>query len=764
MAHDNSDPMRQALALLEAGNAGAACPALKKLCDARPSDPQAWHFLGICHNALGNTLEAEKCLRTAIACQSPSAYTYSNLGTLLVKQDRFDEAMPFFERAVEINPELADAYVGLAYVHLQQGRFREAETACERAARMAPELAEAHYTRGLICTAQKDWTSAIKHYDRSLQLNPGNSNAHNNLGIAYASLNDLDRAIASYQSAIRIDRGNHKAHVNLGISCAQKRMFPEAISEYRAALAIDAEYPAAHFNLGVAYSAQHETDLAINSYRAATRHKPDYVEAWVNLGVIYIEMMQMDESELCLKHALEIDPRNQDAMYNLTVSLLHQGRLEEAISQYQELFKIAPNHRMGWDNYLYFLNFLPTADPTFISDEHKRWGRRPDPGAAQRGLARKFDIRNKQRLKIGYVSPDFRSHSVSYFLEPILANHRPENVEVYCYAELQKADAVTHRLRSLGHHWRTTTGASDTEVAKLVSDDGIDVLIDLAGHSSGNRLEVFSYRPAPVQVTYLGYPSTTGHPEIDYLLTDAWADPQGTEKYFVEKLVRLPDSFCCYQPPSDSPALSPLPCTNHGHITFASLNNQIKLNDEVLSLWGDILDALPGSKLVLQAREFTDDSNRSRFQNRLVHNGVDVTKVRLLSSMTFREHLAVYQDVDIALDTFPWCGHTTSCHALWMGVPIVTLSGDRHATRMASSILHNIGLPDLIANTHDEYAGIALRLSRDRPRLATLRATMRERMLSSPLCNGAAFTRNLEDAYRMMWTSMRQQQAELKHH
>ena len=358
-----------------------------------------------------------------------------------------------------------------------------------------------------------------------------------------------------------------------------------------------------------------------------------------------------------------------------------------------------------------------------------------------------------RRLKIGYVSPDFRGHSVAYFVEPLLKGHDRQAVEVFCYAEVTRPDTVTAHLQGLVDHWLVTVGLSDEELAERIRADGIDILVDLAGHTANNRLRVFARKPAPVQVTWLGYPNTTGLEAIDYRLVDAVTDPVGeADAWASETLVRLEGGFLCYGGLKDAPEPTVPPCLKTGTVTFGSFNNPAKVSAATFDAWATLLSRLPQARLLLKGKPFADAATRALFLARLGERGVAAERVELVAWLPgTAAHLALYHRVDIALDPFPYNGTTTTCEALWMGVPVVTLRGDRHAGRVGASLLSQIGLTDLIANSVEEYVEIALALARNPGRLDDLRRALRPRMAASPLCDGRAFARKMEAAFRTMW-------------
>jgi predicted O-linked N-acetylglucosamine transferase (SPINDLY family) len=356
-------------------------------------------------------------------------------------------------------------------------------------------------------------------------------------------------------------------------------------------------------------------------------------------------------------------------------------------------------------------------------------------------------------LRVGYVSADLkRAHPVTYFFEPILANHDSAQVHTVCYSGVATPDVHTASMKALAHDWRDVEGMGNDELVALVQRDRIDILVDLSGHTTGDRLKVFGQRPAPLQITYLGYSFTTGMTEMDYRITDPIADPDGADRYYTERLLRLPGGFCCYAPPRDAPDvwLSP-PAAARGYVTFGSLNKPQRLTDDVVALWARVLRAVPRSRLFIGRAELHGDV-ADALARRFAQHGISRGRIEMsYSAVGSQSHLSLYSRFDIALDTFPWSGHTTSCEALWMGVPVITLYGKTHAGRMVASVLNQIGLESLVTRTPDEYVRIAINLARDVGVLAEMRKTMRDRMRSSPLCDGKAFTVSLEQAYRDVW-------------
>jgi protein O-GlcNAc transferase len=430
---------------------------------------------------------------------------------------------------------------------------------------------------------------------------------------------------------------------------------------------------------------------------------------------------------------------------------LDKGQLDEAIAAFRRAISVRPTFIEAHSNFLLALNYQADSDPGTIAEEHRRWSRQH--AGSFRQLARRHDNdRDPNRpLRVGFVSADFREHAVSRFLLPLFQHHHPDACRIICYSDVSNPDAMTDRLRSCADEWHDITGNADVRVADRIREDKIDILVDLAGHTAGNRLRVFAIKPAPVQVTYLGYPATTGLPEIDYRLTDPLADPPGqTESFHTEKLWRLPVCNWCYGEPEDAPPVRP--SRPDAPICFGTFNSFAKASPAVMDLWAAILKATPASRLIIKSRGLGSRAIGEQISRFFESRGLPADRLEILGKEPdFRAHLDLYNQVDIALDTFPYHGTTTTCEALWMGVPVVSLAGPSHVSRVGVSLLNCIGLPDLIAQSPQEYVSIAVKLAADLPRLAELRRSMRDRMRASPLMDAPRFARDIEAAYRQMW-------------
>jgi len=480
---------------------------------------------------------------------------------------------------------------------------------------------------------------------------------------------------------------------------------------------------------------------------------PNDVQTNCLYGVV-ARQLGKDELGLCLtRRVIRINPNIAEAHYNLGIIYAKQGLPAEAIKSYDRALAIKPAYIEAYDNKLLAMHYLDSLSPAEIYQAHQKFAERFETPLKSMWQHHANTLEPERRLKIGYVSPDFCRHSVGFFIEPILAEHDKSKVEIFCYYNHTQHDAVTDRIMASADHWVTCGGMSDNQLAARISADAIDVLVDLAGHTSDNRLLVFARKPAPVQVTWIGYPNTTGLTAMDFRLTDAQADPEGgTEQWHSEALFRLPHCFLCYGPPADCPEVSALSTLEKEQITFASFNNLTKINDAVLRAWADILHRVPAARLLIKGSVTIDQSLHERILQVFVRKGLKRERVHLLTrTKSFREHLLLYNNVHVALDTFPYNGATTTCEALWMGVPVISLMGKTHVARVGGSLLSTAGLDELIATDREDYIRIAVELASNKDRLGRMRQNMRARLRNSPLTDARGATRSLEDAYRTMW-------------
>jgi protein O-GlcNAc transferase len=518
----------------------------------------------------------------------------------------------------------------------------------------------------------------------------------------------------------------------------------QAETIYRDIISLDSHHSAVHFNLGILLRILNRPEEAIASYQQSLSLDPTFPQAWNNLGNALRSINRLDESIAAFQQALTCKPDYVDALNNLAAALKDVGQLDEAIACLDRAIQLQPANAAIASNRLYALHYHPNWTAEMLLAEAKKWNEQYAASLPQYSHPETGDP--YRRLRIGYVSPNFREHCQALFMLPLLSHHNHDQFEIFCYSDVLVPDAITEKQRSLVDHWRDTARLSDDQLADLIHRDKIDILVDLTLHMSNHRLLVFARKPAPIQVTWLGYPGTTGLQTMDYRLTDPFLDPPDEhDNLYVERSIRLPQTFWCYDSLSPQPASNASRVLSNDPITFGCLNNFCKVNDAVLQAWSKVLHATKNSKLILLCP-------RGNHRNHILEKlSIHPTRIEFVEFQPREKYLEFYHRIDIGLDTFPYNGHTTTLDALWMNVPIVTLAGDSPISRAGLSLLSNLNLPELIATDRASFIDIAINLARNPSRLATLRSTLREKLKSSPMMNVQAFTRALESSYQTMW-------------
>jgi len=561
----------------------------------------------------------------------------------------------------------------------------------------------------------------------------------------------LGEAETLYRQILHAQPHHPEAHNNLGTVFYVQGKLDDALAHYRQALALQPAYAEAHNNRGNILRAQGKLDEAVACYRHALTLKPTHANAYYNLGLALREQDKLDEAVVCYRLALALNPEDVDALNNLGNVLKEMGNLDEALACYRRVLALKPGLSKCHSSLLCAMSYAPSSNPGSVFAAHQNWNEcharplAPLIGVHQNSRA------SERRLRIGYVSADFGNHPIGSWMEPLLAAHRRPDVEIVCYSAGNQSDETASRLEASADAWRAIANMNDDDVAHLVSGDQIDILVDLSGHTTGHRLLMFARKPAPIQVTYLGSLTTTGLSAMDYKLTDQFLTPPDSQEQFTEELIRLPGCFACYNAPSDAPNVTPLPSLRTGHVTFSSFNNPAKVTTQVVSVWSEILHAVPESRLMLKYWGFAEQGVQARYRQLFAGYGIEANRLEFLPATPFPGHLALYERVDIALDPFPYNGCYTSSEALWMGIPLITLAGTMSYSRYGVTLLANLGLEELIATTPEEYVAKAVGLAKNRERLAALRHELRSRMASSPVCDSGALAHAIEQAYRTMW-------------
>ncbi|MBD3316319.1 MAG: tetratricopeptide repeat protein [Chitinivibrionales bacterium] len=665
------------------------------------------------------------------------------------RRGRLKEAVQGYKMVPPRTPQYLDALHLMGVALHQLGKFREAVVFAEVAAIGAPENETFLFDAGRIAAAANEHNRAIEWFGRLIDKNKNRIDAFLGLATSYRAVGNFEGAGEACAEACRLDSSSFPAFWNRGLALCSCGKGEQAVSHLERAIELNRTFPEGYIVLAETLVSLGREPDAISVLRRGIDDVPACPEIWYELGNVLRKGDFIKEAIACFRRALALRPDYTKAAGNLGEALQAAGLVGQAIEIYKSALHKEPGVRRVISNLLLALNYLGDMNARAVAREHRKHGR--DFAANAPTSANAVSANHKKRLRIGYVSPDLREHSVAWFFEPILANHDKEHFEIFCYANVARADEWTERFRKLAAKWRDIRGLSDERASRLIVGDRIDILVDLAGHTWGNRLDVFALKPAPVQVTYLGYPNTTGLPMVDYRLTDEWADPPGAEAYFTETLVRLRRGFLCYSPDPRAPAVAKGE-PRGSKTVFGSFNNAAKLSDETVALWSAVLKRTFPSILLIKTRLLNDLLVKNTIVERFRMHGIEPERLRLVPSVSSaREHLNFYNKIDVALDTFPYNGTTTTCEALWMGVPVVTLAGDRHAARVGVALMNQVGMGELVAESPEGYARIAASLAEERARARErFGPNLRRLMAESSLCDGRGFTRELEAAYERM--------------
>ncbi len=646
----------------------------------------------------------------------------------------------------------------IAMEHHAAGRLAEADAIYRQLLAIYPNNPDIWHLLGVLAQQNGNLDEALSLIQKAIAANPGSFAYHNNLGLLLTKIGRREEAISAFQSAIRLHPEGAEPYYNMGITLSELGRPEDAITAYRKALSILPNHSSAKLNLGLALTMSGRLDDALAHYREVLRQDPGNVSVAVNLGNLLKDLARLDEAIDIYRIALKQDPNDFNAHNNLGVALKDNGDIEAAMASLRRSLELNPGRAEVRSNLIFTGFFRPATSQADIAEEMRRWSAAHELPLRAEWQPHPNDPMPQRRLRIGYVSPDFRDHVVGRTMLPCFEAHDRERFDLFCYSGASVPDAVTERYRALSAGWCETTHLSEAQLAEQIRRDRIDILVDLALHTAFNRLLTFARKPAPVQIAWLGYPGSTGLVAMDYRITDSFLDPAGQDNAgSFEEPLRLPDAWCCFHPPEHSPDVSSLPATSRGFITFGSFNNFSKFNERVFGLWAQIMAEVKDSRLLLVVKGRHQDGTRRFFESR----GISADRVEFLpyyaspppSDGTPQPppYMLRYGRIDIALDPFPYNGMTTTCDALWMGAPVVTLTGAMTLGRASFSLLSNIGLAELSAPSETEYVRIATELAHDIPRLAELRATLRDRVRNSRLLDAPRFARNLEAAYRDAW-------------
>jgi len=751
-----------------------------------PDSARVLSNLGIAQSRNGLLGDARRSYRRAHELDPSDARVLINLARSEHAAQRPESAVVLFRRALELSPEAAPVWSMLSNVLREQGEHAQAVQAARAALSKNPWLGDAHLNEGAALHLSGQLEPALVSYFVASNMPASRAGALNNLRLAVAQA--TPEQLAALPSARRVrdllkDPEDAAAFLELAraqrdgqrpdtaIPCFERALAlrPDAAIARELALLLwrqghvaaatlslvraielDDQHVGSYRLLGEWLARQDPNKYRDQRWRSVIERCPDDLLSLVNLGAAAQRRGFAVEGVRLQRRAIGVAPNCLEAHLNLGSALTDQGLADEAIAVYHHALRIAPRSWPLYSNLLFTLHLDPQQSRQAIFDEHVAFGRRLAESIPAQPPCPARNRDPSRRLRIGYISPDFRNHPVAHFIEPVLREHDPEVVSVHCYSDVEYPDSVSARLSQLVPHFTPCAGLRDAALIERIRADEIDILVDLAGHTGRNRLPVFAARPSPVQVSWLGYFDTTGVSAIDYRIADEHSVSAADERYFVEKIVRLPRSANCYLPPT-GPEPSRAPCLYQGHVTFGCFNNPMKVGRDVLAIFAEVLRRVPDSRLLFKYSAFNDPHRRSRYLAWLTEEGIAEERVQFEGPSPLPLFLASFERIDIALDPFPYSGETTALHTLWMGVPLVVLGGPSLVQRLASRVLSICGHSDWIAGSREDYVRLAVELASDASRLDRLRREIRPRLQASPLLDHAGVTRELEAAYRNMW-------------
>jgi len=746
------------------------------------------------HQASGRLQEAEQLYRKVLAAQAGNAEANHNLGVLLLELNRMSEALRHLKAALDADPRDGQTWVSYIDALIHAGQYHEARNmlAAGRRRGLAGDAVDSLQRRIDVLEPEFfpgagpiEWDAALDAgasptradaEEKSRITAMRNQGRHDQAEAAARTLTTryaedpwgwkalsqslrlqgrFHEAMQAIRTAVQLEPEDPESHFELGLVFDRLGQVIEAEASLRRALQLNPHFAEALNELGLILERTDRAAEAELSYKRALALRPDWPGVLSNLAVAQKFQGRLDEAEASLRRAIALDPASPGAHVNLASILRDTNRLAEAEASLRRVVERFPSMTEARSNLLFSLNYSAEHSPEYCLQEARRYGE-----VVRAKVRKPFSSwlcdSEPQRLRVGICSGDIHSHPVGYFLESVLTWLDPGKVELIGYPTNPRADDLTRRVQPYFAGWRQLSGYSDEAAAHEIHRDGIHVLLELSGHTANNRLPVLAWRPAPVQASWLGYFATTGVAEVDYFIADETSVPAEHRGHFTESIWYLPDTRLCFTPPDTDLAVAPLPASRNGYVTFGSFQNLAKLNDRTLALWGRVMKAVPGARLRIQSLQLSDPAMRAQVKGRLQSSGIDAARIELHGPAQRADYLAAYSQVDMVLDTQPFPGGTTTCEALWMGVPTLTVAGDRLIARQGASLMHAAGLPEWIADDEQEFVAKADALAADTRALADLRAGLREKVRHSPLFDARRFAANFETALWQMWQSRQQ--------
>lgn len=723
----------------------------QKALKIEPEDANTHYALGLACLGAESYDDALESFERATALDDNFAEAHNNKGNALVKLEKYDEAIISCERAIELKPSYHHAFNSLGYTYLRDRNFDKAVEYLEKAIEILPGYLEAIMNLGQAREYLEQFEEAIRCYRRALKINPKEAKAHNNIGSIYLKQKLSGLARPEFQKAIELKPDLENATYALCQIYRKEAKMADAITAVEKLIDIDPENAAPHGLASNLRLDMGEHEIAIDHLLSAIElSEADHDSLHIQIGQSYIKLADYDKAIKHFEEALKISPDSYFAYANYAGLWYAVGDTEKGREYYKKSAELNPVSSAPYPAQIFGESYQLGQTTKSLYKMHSDWNAAYGKSSSDNWLSHDNSRIPERLLRVGFVSGDFGRHPVGYFIVGLLENLSKTKIKTYCYQNRHNDD-LTLEIFNATDAWRDVRSTSDEDMIEEIQEDKIDILFDLSGHTSGGRLSVFARKPAPIQVTWAGYIATTGLESIDYLLSDIYSTPLDEEVYYSEKIIRMPDGWLCYKPPEYAPKVGPLPAAKTQVITFGSFNNPNKINPEIVSVWANVLEAVPNSQLLLKYSGLDSVVQKNRVSAVFKECGIDLTRVIFEGAAPHIELMRRYEAVDIALDTYPYSGGLTTFEALWMGVPVISLPGDTFASRHSQSHLSTIGLPELVAKDKDDFVTIAANLAGDIDKLETLRKNLRPMMKASPSCDAALFAKNFEVLMRDIW-------------
>ncbi len=746
----SADLRSHAMQLDISGKSVEAQRIYRQICDIKSNAYEDLINIADAQKCLDNKSNAAAVFEKTMALYPENQEVYQAYAAFLSETDSPEEALAIYEKAILRFKNNCRLYFEKALIYYRQNKFEKTRLALYMALASNDVCFDYAIRIGNSFFEFRDFEKAQEAYEKAIELDKYSAIAYANKGAALLELEKFEEALLSMDKAVALDKNSSQNFYNRALILSKIGSLGAAILDFNVAITLNPSNKYAHYSLSSALFKNGDVKSAISAVDEAIKIDRNYGDAYSNKGVFLVDIFCFAEARDILTVGVEADPACVEVKNSLAHVLMLCGELSASEQVYRQALRLDNKNKIVISNLLFLLNYMKSTSGVTLKKEAIQLSDRIassinsfGPGEALRG--------KKSKLRIGFVSGDLNSHPVGCFLQSVIEKLDTQKIAFFGLYNSAKTDQITEKLQAHADGWENIYFKSDEDVAILVRKTNIDILFDLSGHTDKNRLSVFAYKPAPIQISWLGYCGTTGLSQVDYILGDPYVTPENEEHHFVEKIWRLPETYWCFTPPQYNLDVEDLPAKDNGHITFACFNNITKVNEDVIRLWAKVVKACPDSRLFLKTRQFSDPRIEKKFREKFAQFGINDNQLIIEGQSSRQEYLKTYNRVDIALDPFPFPGGTTSIEGLWMGVPFITKKGDRFYSHNGETILHNIGLPEWIAVDEDDYVRKLIEVSQDIDALSKLRKGLRAQILRSPLFDADRFARNFEKAMFEMW-------------